>query len=160
MVDADLAPLIAVEDGHWLWLGPVNNNGYARKGKEYVHRMMYVLHVGPIPDGLEIDHICRVRHCVNPAHLEAVTHRENTLRGMTVAADHARRTHCPYGHRLDEGNLVLSAANRGQRNCLRCARDRHAIVQAAAASLGLSRRKYVARYGWSRDMAEKVLADA
>ncbi len=69
--------------------------------KPYVHRYVYELLVGPIPDGFDIDHLCRVRNCVNPEHLEAVTHRENMLRGDTLAAANAAKTHCPKGHALD-----------------------------------------------------------
>ena len=157
---SDLTPgkwqeFIVVDDaGHWVWMGPTNNNGYARKDNQYVHRVMYQLHVGPIPDGLEIDHVCRIRNCVNPEHLEAVTHRENMLRASAL------RTHCPHGHKLEGDNLVTGVLrSRGSRNCLRCRREHHAAVQAAAARLGLSRRQYIARYGWSRDAAQRVLND-
>lgn len=71
--------------GCWVWLGPFNRNGYGRAwfegAREMVHRLVYRLLVGPIPDGLVLDHLCRERCCANPAHMEPVTVRENTLRG-------------------------------------------------------------------------------
>lgn len=72
-------------DGCWLWLGAVNNDGYGdvrRNGRvEKAHRVAYELTRGAVPDGLELDHLCKTTRCVNPSHLEAVTHRENVLRG-------------------------------------------------------------------------------
>ena len=71
--------------GCWLWQGALNHKGYgsfhARGKSYYPHRWSYEYHKGPIPDGMVIDHLCRVRHCVNPEHLEAVTLGENTIRG-------------------------------------------------------------------------------
>jgi hypothetical protein len=73
------------ERGCWLWTGRMNRNGYGRAywyGKEpVVHRLVYEILIGQIPKGLVLDHLCRVRHCCNPEHLEPVTIRENTLRG-------------------------------------------------------------------------------
>lgn len=73
------------ETGCWIWVGRLNRNGYGRiclGGREpMAHRVSYELHVGPIPDGLVLDHLCRVRCCVNPFHLEPVTVQVNTLRG-------------------------------------------------------------------------------
>jgi hypothetical protein len=72
-------------DECWIWVGRLNRNGYGRvrtpEGEMMAHRTSYEAHVGPIPDGLLLDHVCRVRCCVRPSHLEPVTHRENTLRG-------------------------------------------------------------------------------
>lgn len=69
----------------WIWVGRMNRNGYGRlhhNGKEgMAHRLSYEEHVGPIPEGLLLDHVCRTRCCVNPAHLDPVTHSVNTLRG-------------------------------------------------------------------------------
>lgn len=73
------------ESGCWIWTGELNRNGYGRVwrlGRRVMaHRAMYELLVGPIPEGLVLDHLCRVRCCVNPKHLEPVTVRENTIRG-------------------------------------------------------------------------------
>ena len=93
--------------------------GYARWGNVYAHRAAYELFVGPIPSGYEIDHLCRVRDCVNPDHLEAVTRRENLLRGDTFAATHAAKTECPRGHPYD----TITA--QGARRCSIC----HAATQ-------------------------------
>jgi hypothetical protein len=79
------------------------------------HRLSYEHHVGPIPDGLQIDHTCRNRKCVNPEHLEPVTNAENTTR-----QDHAerRKTHCPKGHPYDEANTYVDPS--GARRCRAC----------------------------------------
>jgi len=109
----------------WLWTGWVNNNGYGGIGsggqEALVHRVAYELLVGPIPEGLEIDHLCRVAICVKavadehgPAHLEPVTHAENMRR--------RRGTHCREGHLLDEANIVHTTD--GQRKCRICVRRR------------------------------------
>ena len=89
----------------WQWQGSLFCKGYGyttRRGRdERAHRVTYELVNGPIPDGLVIDHLCRNRGCVNPAHMEVVTSRENTLRGDTLAAKQAARTTCPRGHEYD-----------------------------------------------------------
>lgn len=109
----------------WLWTALKNGSGYGiitiNKKVRLAHRFAYELLVGPIPDGLQLDHLCRVRHCVNPAHLEPVTCRENLHRGDTWAARNAAKTHCPQGHPYDEKNTLVSG---GLRSCRTCARDR------------------------------------
>lgn len=110
----------------WRWGGKINHCGYARlyvgEGREVMaHRFSYELHVGVIPDGLDLDHLCRVRDCVNPAHLEPVTRRENLLRGETAPARESRLTHCRRGHPYDEVNTYRAA---GKRYCRACWRER------------------------------------
>jgi hypothetical protein len=108
-------------DGCWLWTGSVSDLGYGRIRDESgrsvgVHCAAYELEVGPIPDGLEIDHLCRVRNCVNPAHLEPVTHAENhrRRRGFTILDV------CKNGHPLEGDNLYLRTDGRAGRECRAC----------------------------------------
>lgn len=112
------------ESGCWLWIGEWNDGGYGRlwiRGKNHqAHRLSYELHKGPIPDGLTIDHLCRVRCCVNPDHLEPVTMRENTLRGTGPTALNVFKTSCPAGHLYTPDNTRIDA--RGRRSCRECAK--------------------------------------
>ena len=117
----------AAPDDCWLWPGGTNGRGYGIIGVKrgpgegsrmlYVHRVMYEKYVGPIPDGLEIDHLCRVRNCANPTHLEAVTRAENVRRQRAVI------THCPEGHEYNDENTAITVA--GKRRCRTCDRNRH-----------------------------------
>lgn len=110
------------EDGCWLWTGTRTAGGYGKvsvNGRATpVHRWVYEEMVAPIPAGLDLDHLCRVRACVNPAHLEPVTRSVNISRGVT------RRDwiQCIRGHAFDEANTVLRRD--GRRDCRTCARER------------------------------------
>lgn len=88
----------------WLWIGGKNTNGYGavkiNRVQLAAHRVAYTIMVGPIPDQLTIDHLCRNRLCQNPEHLEAVTHRENCLRAVPYRKNMKDRTHCNHGHSL------------------------------------------------------------
>jgi hypothetical protein len=127
---------------------------------QLAHRVSYELLVGPIPQGLQLDHLCRNRRCINPAHLEPVTSRENTMRGETVAAANASRDHCPSGHPYSDSNTI--ALGKGGRKCRECdrtrGRARDAEIRAAFKSLGLSKREYLALHGASRATALALLA--
>ena len=116
------------ESACWVWQGARQPNGYARMGRygkgHLAHRFMYEQHIGPIPDGLVLDHLCRVRECVNPAHLEPVTHVENSARGVDVGKRRnppTLATHCRNGHEYTPANT--HHATRG-RVCRACHRDR------------------------------------
>ena len=98
----------------WLWTGRKNSRGYGQTGgpEQMAHRTAYVLVVGPIPDGLELDHLCRVRACVKPSHLEPVTHAENCRRAALA------RTHCRQGHPYTKDNTIWIKG--GGRDCKTC----------------------------------------
>ncbi len=122
------ARVIIDSNGCWIWQGKPNKAGYGGieiGHKPYrSHRLMYILIRGSIPERLELDHLCRVKICCNPDHLEAVTHLENCLRGISGDRQRAK-THCPSGHPYDEENTYVRAD--GERNCRTCARERALI---------------------------------
>lgn len=113
----------------WLWLAALNGGGYGQfwidgQIRRYVHRISWELEHGPSPEGMDLDHRCRVRRCVNPAHLEPVTHAENVRRGDSPAMSRARqlaKTHCPRGHSYSGDNLYVKS--KGWRNCRTCHRE-------------------------------------
>lgn len=106
----------------WVWGGYLNQAGYGRisvNGQhKRTHRVAYELLVGPIPEGLHLDHLCRNRACWNPEHLEPVTNAENILRGTAPSAENARKSHCPKGHPYDEANTLIRP--NGRRRCRAC----------------------------------------
>lgn len=91
------------------------------KRGQQAHRVAYELFVAEIPEGFDLDHLCRNRGCVNPDHLEPVTRRENLLRGETIPARNARITHCPQGHPYDAENTRIRPC--GRRRCAACNRE-------------------------------------
>ena len=112
--------------GCWIHGGtPSHTHSYigVEGRKVYVHRAMYELDVGPIPEGLVLDHVaargCISTKCCNPAHLEPVTQRENVRRGSSLLAQRARQTHCKHGHLLDEAN-IYRRPDRPTRECRAC----------------------------------------
>lgn len=112
------------ESGCLIWTGQLTSKGYGRvvwNGKVWrVHRLLYELENGSIPNGMVPDHLCRVRCCANSHHIEIVTNRTNVLRGIGLSARHARKTHCIRGHPFSGENLRI--ANRGERVCVACIR--------------------------------------
>jgi HNH endonuclease len=108
--------------GCWLWTAGRTQGGYGVSSvggrTTSAHRITYQLLVGPIPEGMTVDHLCRVRNCVNPAHLEPVPHSENLRRGENR---NKSRTHCPQNHPYDGDNLVVITG--GRRGCRACRRE-------------------------------------
>lgn len=109
-------------DSCWAWLGTPRRNGYGQINdghrQVYVHRFAYELLAGPIPDGLTIDHLCRNKLCVNPAHMEPVTNAENIRR--MIPHRNTQRTHCSQGHALDGDNAVPKHPGQWGRQCRVC----------------------------------------
>lgn len=126
---------VAKTDTCWLWTGQktkaVNGYGLFRAGGQQVvaHRWAYEHEVGPIPAGMNLDHLCRTRLCVRPDHLEPVTPYENMMRGVSFAAQQKKQTHCKRGHEFTPENTSL--ANKGRsRRCKTCRRATVVFVEA------------------------------
>lgn len=110
--------------GCWKWSAYVTTEGYGQYSHDgrlqQAHRVVYELLVGPIPAGLQLDHLCRVRSCVNPAHMEPVTNHENILRGES-GIKNAMKTQCPQKHPY---NLANTRFHKGKRYCRVCSKYR------------------------------------
>lgn len=112
----------------WEWMGTHEHHGYGiltlkKDGKvtsASAHRMAYELMFGEVEKSLDLDHLCRNPGCVNPYHLEPVTHRENVMRGTSICAINNIKTHCIRGHPLSGDNLVQGDWRRGRRTCKIC----------------------------------------
>lgn len=146
------AKIERTEAGCWLWTAARNTAGYGQvswRGRwTLAHRTVYQEMVGPIPAGFVLDHLCRVRHCVNPAHLEPVTLKANVLRGVGFAAKNAQKTHCPKGHPYEGRNIVRGAHGRTHRLCRECglARMRLALQKRGLPGLPRPRREDAATH--------------
>lgn len=129
-------------NGCWIWQLSTPAPGYGRitiNGKSglYAHRVAYEAFVGPIPDGLELDHLCRVRACCNPAHLEPVTPQVNNRRGMAPGAVALRREMCLFGeHAYAEHGVVWG----GRRSCRQCRIDYMRLWRALPSSVREARK--------------------
>jgi 5-methylcytosine-specific restriction endonuclease McrA len=117
-----------LKKGCWQWTGYIDYDGYARYPTAWfsphrrAHKVSYILFKGEIPEDMTIDHLCRNRSCVNFAHLEVVTRKENVLRGIGPSAINARKTRCKNGHLFDDKNTIIR--KNGNRDCRICNGER------------------------------------
>ena len=122
---------VGAHDECWPWHAVLDRDGY---GKFYLagsrtvlaHRVAYERLLGPIPEGLVIDHLCRNRRCQNPLHMEPVTMAENKRRGESFSIKNAKKTHCPQGHPYDGINTYIHPST-GYRHCRECKRVRDRV---------------------------------
>jgi acetolactate synthase regulatory subunit len=136
----------------WLWLCGTGSTGYGqiwRDGETIgAHVWSYEQKYGEVPEGCELDHLCRVRACVNPDHVEPVTSTVNNLRGFGICAINARKTHCKHGHLLNEENTYVNQSGRCCRTCQRevvkCYQQRNRAMLAAKARDRRAAAKYKA----------------
>lgn len=155
----------------WTWKGAIGTGGHGRVGlpgtKQPVvlaHRVVWLALVGPIPEGLVLDHDdplvgCHNKACANPAHLAAVTQAINTANGPFT---NGCKTHCPAGHPLGGDNMIPAVARLGHRGCRECrlrrAREQSAAIRKAARHLRMSWASYTAIYGHSARVARELIA--
>lgn len=142
--------IVEAEDGCWLWTGCTNWGGYGQAAMSdkviggdgskthhvVVHRFVFEYRHGAIPEGLDLDHLCRVRNCVNPDHLEPVTRSENLRRAVGIGSQWSSRTECSAGHEYTPESTAISSTD-GSRVCRACRREysrRYAAKRAAVAS--------------------------
>lgn len=117
--------MVVNTDDCWVYAGAIYPNGYGRvdvnvggcSTSRRAHRIMYESIVGEIPEGLVMDHLCRVRLCINPDHLEPVTHAENSRRGIPGVNHNSLKTFCAQGHEFDQENTYRHG---GKRLCRKC----------------------------------------
>lgn len=119
----------------WDGYGHIKVETDGRRVNVSAHRITYVHYMGPIPEGLELDHLCRQRDCCEVTHLEAVTHLENVRRGESPSARHARKTHCIRGHEFTPENTAMErvSGRRPYRRCKTCTREKYARRLSASA---------------------------
>lgn len=125
---------VSKTDGCWLWTGARTSNGYGNFWLDgsYVgtHRWAYEQEHGPIPHDLVLDHLCRRRECVRPSHLEAVTQRQNLMRGTGMSVVNAAKAACLRGHEFTPDNTMRLSTRPGDRICRECKRIRRAADKA------------------------------
>lgn len=120
------------EGACWVWAGYKPETHYAnfifkvdgRSKSKTAHRAVYELLIAPIPDGMVLDHLCKNIHCVNPAHLEPVTQKENLRRSDNYIGKNARKTHCVNGHEFTPENIYHPPKKPTHRYCRACANAR------------------------------------
>lgn len=150
-------------DGCWTWTG-ASRNGYGKlhfRGRmQEAHRVSYTLHVGEVPDGLHIDHLCRNRGCVNPAHLEPVTQFENNMRCDCASTRNARKTHCKRGHEFTKENTRLQKFGKSKswtmRICKACAREDAAANRRSEGTPARNRDHRPSRDKLASDIADRL----
>jgi hypothetical protein len=145
-IDRFLEKIVIAENGCWNWTGTLNSTGYGqfwynRRPNGKACRFAYEHYREAVPEGLQLDHLCRNRICVNPYHLEAVTQKENVLRGVSPPALNAKKTHCKRGHSLSGDNLVI---RQGKRNCLTCMRAVRNTPERVAKRKAFDRARWIA----------------
>lgn len=118
------------ESGCWIWMGSLNLQGYGQYtnrrrlySSKLAHRISYEDRFGPIKDGLVLDHLCRIPCCINPDHQEPVTTAINLSRGFGAAYQHRNKTHCKYGHSMDDAYLSKARDENGKRTGPKIWRD-------------------------------------
>jgi hypothetical protein len=137
MSQVSIIPRKVSTDDCWLWAGGFHSEGYGicrvkidgKWCEERAHRLMYENMVGKIPVGLVIDHLCRVKSCINPLHLETVTIGENVLRGTGTSAQNAKKSHCPRGHEYDTRQRAHGGFMRGCSVCVRAKARARALTK-------------------------------
>lgn len=125
------AQVEAMPSGCWLWRGCINRGGYGVYSHNRAHRLAFQFFVGEIPPGLDLDHVCRVRNCINPTHLEPVTRRENISRSPLVGRWKRDATHCAKGHDLSRAYVYTDREGVTRRLCRFCAAVRRNAARAA-----------------------------
>ncbi len=150
-----LNPFSLAPNDCWNWTGYIRKNGYGQlrvRGDKLpwlAHRYVYSQLVGPLVEGHDLDHLCRNKACVNPKHLEQVTHRENCLRGDSFAAVQARKTHCMRGHEFTPENTWRQPSKQGKgRACKICQKEHNTLYTAIRRS---RRQRYAA---WKKRIAQ------
>jgi hypothetical protein len=114
----------------WEWLASFNTDGYGaawyENKQQQAHRAVYKILVGPIPEGMQLDHLCNNRSCVNPNHLEVVDAWENNFRSQSFTAKNIKKTHCIHGHEFTDENTYIHP-QRGHRHCRACQNKRKGV---------------------------------